>query len=737
MSLWQKILMVFFLSLLPLPIVLYFYLAQVGEKISAAEKEAVGVEYLKPAGVFLHSLLQAKAAFVASLNPNLGSMEEVRERFLGLQSALSLLEEADLKRSDVLGTGTRVSGLRDGVNRVGELIDPKTLRQAIRLYDSLIEEALSLLRHVGASSGLLLDPNPDSHHLAQLLVEELPRTALRAESLSNAVASLPPKGARGNGAQVEAVVSSLASGVEDLKSRIDVAIRINPSLAPTMTPVIGALEQTVYSLIDKVRRGFTEKEASEELYSKAFYEDWGKVYASLFSFYERGIASLALLLEKRRDSLARQRAIVVGGAVLLILPALGVALVFSLNARRQVCSIVDSLRGFRAGDYGIRAASISRDDLGQVAASLNLLFEEAASLADSREVRDRMQRSIRKLLEDVSAVAQGDLGIEAEVTADMTGAIADSFNRMVFELRRIIGDVKDAAQKVSASSLSIKEVMDGLLKLGEKQASCISGATGAVMAMAHSIKRVSEGAEVAAKVAGEALQNSRDGSTAVEKTANAMEVIRERARETAKRIRRLGESSKEIGEIARVISDIAERTGILALNASIQAAMAGAAGKGFAVIAEEIERLAERSAQAAKRINTIIGAVYTDTEEVSSAMDDTIAEVAKGIILAHEADRALADIEGVARKLASLIGGISEETSRQAQSSVSMAEGMAEISNYTERLGAASTELAGFIIRLGEFSAVLSESVGRFKLPVSGGEWWKANADRGAGGKEV
>jgi twitching motility protein PilJ len=729
---------VFVLSVLPLPVALYFYLGQVGERIGAADREAVGAEYLKPAGAFLHALLEARAAFVASLNPAMGfTDEETRGHLSGLQNAATLLEGVDLKHSRVLDTGARVSGLREGVDRITRLIDSKAPGEAIKLCDSLIEEAVFLLGHVGASSGLLLDPSPDSHYLAQSLVEELPRTALLAERLRDAVAAVPLKGVRGDWAQVEAIASSLAAVVDGLKSRMDAAIRVNPSLAPTMTPVIGALEQVVYSLAGKVRGGVTEKGASLGLPARSIYEEGGKVQASLFDFYERGVGNLGLLVEKRRGTLARQRAMVAGVVGFLILPALAVSMLFSLSARRQVRSIMDSLRGFKAGDRSRRAASVSRDDLGQIAISLNPVLEEAASLADSREVRDRMQRSIRKLLEDVSAVAQGDLGIEAEVTADMTGAIADSFNRMVFELRRIIGDVKDAAQKVSASSRGMREMMDGLLKLGEKQASRISDATGAVIAMAHSIKRVSESAEVASKVADEALQNSRDGSTAVEKTASAMEGIRERARETAKRIRRLEESSREIGEIARVISDIAERTGILALNASIQATMAGGAGKGFAVIAEEIERLAERSAQAAKRINTIIGAVYADTEEASSAMDDTIAEVAKGIILAHEADRALADIEGVAGRLASLIGAISEETSRQAQSSVSMAEGMAEISNYTEKLGAATAELAAFIVRLGEFSAMLSASVDRFKLPGSGEGWWKAHSEKVAGGKEA
>ena len=154
---------------------------------------------------------------------------------------------------------------------------------------------------------------------------------------------------------------------------------------------------------------------------------------------------------------------------------------------------------------------------------------------------------------------------------------------------------------------------------------------------------------------------------AVQNAIHGMNDIREQIQETAKRIKRLGESSQEIGEIVQLISDITEQTNVLALNAAIQAASAGEAGRGFTVVAEEVQRLAERSAEATKHIGAIVRSIQSDTQDTVVAMERSTQGVVEGTKVADTAGKALEEIGVVSRQLATLIASISNATISQAE----------------------------------------------------------------------
>ena len=412
--------------------------------------------------------------------------------------------------------------------------------------------------------------------------------------------------------------------------------------------------------------------------------------------------------------LALFTALVVLAAVILVVAA---AFVLSGGLVRQIRAIGDLFAQIGAGNLKARAPVVSRDELGAMAGSLNSMLDNTLTLIQSREDRDRIQASIRKLLEEVSGVAEGDLTGEAEVTPDVTGAIADSFNVMIAELRRIIGEVRDTTLQVSSSASEIHTTTEHLAQGSEAQALQILDTTAAVDEMAVSVQQVSETSAQAAAVAEQALANARTGADSVGKTISGMNAIRGQVQETARRIKRLGESSQEIGEIVQLIGDIADRTSILALNASIQAAMAGEAGRGFAVVAEEVERLAERSAEATKRIATLIRSVQGETVEAVSAMEATTREVVAGSTLANDAGRTLGEIEAVSNRLSELIQSISLAAKQQARGSESVAKSMSEISEVTQQTSAGTKQAAVAIRNLAELADELRESLDRFRLP--------------------
>ncbi len=368
-----------------------------------------------------------------------------------------------------------------------------------------------------------------------------------------------------------------------------------------------------------------------------------------------------------------------------------------------------------AGNMRVRVEPRSEQD--RFGMSFKNMLDNTLSLVQSREERDAIQQSVMKLLEEVAEVANGDLTIEAEVTANETGAIADAFNYMIAELRTIITNVKQATLQVSSSANEIRETTEHLAEGSEAQAQQIIQTSNAIDEMAASIQNVSENAALSANVADDALANAQQGNKAVQNNIQAMGKIRDQVQETAKRIKRLGERSQEIGEIVGVIDDIADRTSLLALNASIQASMAGEAGRGFAVVAEEVERLADRSANATKQIATLIKTIQSETNEAVRAMEDTTREVVDGSALANEAGRALSEIEMVSNRLANLINTISASAQKQAQGSEQLAKSMTGIADVTQEVATGTKQAAVSVRSLVSLADELHSSVVTFKLP--------------------
>ncbi len=326
------------------------------------------------------------------------------------------------------------------------------------------------------------------------------------------------------------------------------------------------------------------------------------------------------------------------------------------------------------------------------------------------------QMAVLNLLDEMGDLADGDLTVRAEVRENITGAIADSINYTIDSLRDLVTGINRASEQVNTATGQAQATSVGLLSAAEKQSAQISETTEAVSNMTRSILQVSSNASQASQVAQRSLQAATVGSQAVQNTIAGMNGIREQIQETSKRIKRLGESSQEIGEIVELISDITEQTNILALNAAIQAASAGEAGRGFTVVAEEVQRLAERSSEATKQIGAIVKTIQTDTNSAVAAMEKSTEGVVEGARLSDAAGKALTEIETVSNSLARLIQSISSATEAQTEVASTVTKNMQQIQEITSQTTEGTKLTAESVGQLTKLAEELRDSVAGFKL---------------------
>jgi twitching motility protein PilJ len=335
---------------------------------------------------------------------------------------------------------------------------------------------------------------------------------------------------------------------------------------------------------------------------------------------------------------------------------------------------------------------------------------------EAKRINDANQAAILRLMNELQSVAEGDLTQEATVTEDITGAIADSVNYTVEELRALVGSVQSTVSRVAQTTEQVDATSTELLAASNEQLHEIRETGKSILDMAGRINDVSAQAQESAQVARQSLQAADSGLQAVQNAIGGMNSIRDQIQDTSKRIKRLGESSQEIGEITELISDITEQTNVLALNAAIQAASAGEAGRGFSVVAEEVQRLAERSADATRQIAALVKAIQTDTQDAVAAMERSTQGVVEGARLSDSAGTALTEIDSVSRKLAELIGVISNSTSKEATLANGVAENIQHIFAVTEQTGEGTRSTAQQVRELSHMAEELRQSVSRFKI---------------------
>ena len=325
--------------------------------------------------------------------------------------------------------------------------------------------------------------------------------------------------------------------------------------------------------------------------------------------------------------------------------------------------------------------------------------------------------AVIKLLDEMGDLAQGDLTVEAEVTDEVTGAIADSINFAIGEMRGLVKGISGAAEEMNSATESTESLIAQLLSSSDVQSQEIENAASEVKEMTEAINRMNKSATRSTEQARVSAEVAQNGANAVRNTVRGMTTTRNQIQETAKQLKRLGESSQQINEIVNLIQDVAEQTNVLSLNASIQAAMAGEAGRGFAVVAQEVQRLADRSARASNEITELVKNIQQDANSAITSMEATTEEVVSGATTADEAGKALNEIEAMSQNLLKTIDQVAEDARNESRVAQTVAERMTALLSSTAESDLNVSQVAVAMEQMRTVAEQLNQSISGFKLP--------------------
>jgi methyl-accepting chemotaxis protein len=675
----QTLVLIALMFAVPIIVLEVFVVSAQSESIASAGKELDGYRYASPilataSALSLHSGL---ATQFLSGNPSVqGRMTRAgREVTDALNTATA--QAAALPKLHVQGEWSRLTSRWSALTAELAGLTPE---QSLRAHAELTEGLRSMLARAGEESGLVLDPDAETYYLIIPSLQVLPAVSTSLGEV-RAQGALAARAGQITPERREALASSIALARRSLKAAgesLDTAFRTNlDSRAALGGPAKRALADAG-RVLDEAGETFRPDRAIE-IDPDAWFQTATQAIQGVDKLSQAVAASATNLLETRVAHGKRERLSTQGVSLFFVFLALvGLALVGR--------NLVHSIRERQ---------------------------EHAKMVADEYKGN---QAAILHLMEEMSAIADGDLTARAHVGEDITGAIADSVNVTVAQLQVVVESINDTAGQVTLATARAQEIATRLTEAASRQVKDIEQAVGSVQLMTRSIGEVSTSADQSADVARQSLETTERGARAVHASVGSMTQIRDQIQETSKRIKRLGESSQEIGEIVDLISDISEQTNVLALNAAIQAATAGEAGRGFTVVAEEVQRLAERSAEATKQIGGLVKTIQGDTQEAVSAMESSTQGVVEGTKLSDAAGQALKEIEQVTRNLSELIQSIAVSTQMQVEIADEVRKLMHEVLTITRETTDGTHQTTRSMTELTHLTEQLRASVQQFKV---------------------
>jgi methyl-accepting chemotaxis protein len=675
----QTLVLIALMFAVPIAVLEAFVINAQGENIAFANKELAGYRNAGPILATASAVSLHGGYAVRTLSGDMSAQK-------GLERTAATVAEA-LKDAEQHSGAMREIGLQNQWPQIAQSwgalqakLPNLTPEQSLAAHAELSQSLHKLLSRVGEESGLSLDPEAETYYLIIPSLDLLPAAS---ESLGavRAQGTMAARAGQISAERREVLVTDIAlarQSLEDASESLETALRKNPGNRTQLAVPAQRALAAARKVLDEASATF-RPDRPITVDPGAWFDRATSAIQGIDQLAKATSTRTAQLLEKRVAEGGAERMSTQGVSLFfVVLALLGLALV----GRNLVRSIRER--------------------------------QEHAKLVTNEYKAN--QAAILRLMDEMAVIADGDLTARARVGDDITGSIADAVNVTVAQLHKVVESINDTASEVSGATNRAQEIAARLTSAANRQAKDIEDAVGSVQLITQSIGEVSSSADQSANVARQSLVTTERGAQAVQASVASMSQIRDQIQETSKRIKRLGESSQEIGEIVDLISDISEQTNVLALNAAIQAATAGEAGRGFTVVAEEVQRLAERSAEATKQIGGLVKTIQSDTQEAVSAMENSTQGVVEGTKLSDAAGQALKEIEQVTRNLSELIQSIAVSTQMQVDIADEVRKLMREVLAITRETTDGTHQTTNSMTDLSRLTERLRSSVEQFKV---------------------
>ncbi len=392
---------------------------------------------------------------------------------------------------------------------------------------------------------------------------------------------------------------------------------------------------------------------------------------------------------------------------------------FGYTITKPINKLVDTIHEVNQGNLQARTNLVRKDELGELSTAFDrLLDEKVTQLSLSEKDNDVLNESIISLLNSVAQLSKKDFTVVAPVFENVTGALGDSLNYLTKETATALSDVKEISVRVVVESNRVQRQAKLVMAVAEKERHQVESIMGELNKSSNEMVKMSTYATDVSKKAEYALRNTHSALETVDRSVAGINGIRKTIRQTEKRIKRLGERSQEITGIVNLMNSIAERTHILALNASMHAASSGEKGRGFSVVAEEVQRLAESARDATTEIESLVNNIRIETKDAVSAMNTAITQVADGTALAEKAGSAMRETQDSTQDLVQAVNAITKSSKMQAHANLQLVENANEILEGTRKTDQHLHQQMTTTNNLVRYSNMLLTTVGIFKLPV-------------------
>ncbi len=332
-------------------------------------------------------------------------------------------------------------------------------------------------------------------------------------------------------------------------------------------------------------------------------------------------------------------------------------------------------------------------------------------------ITNSITRPLSNAVDVSNSIAQGDLSVNIKIESeDETGQLLLSMHNMADNLKKIIGEIKSTSENVASASeelsASSAEMSKGVVEQSDRSTQIATAAT----EMSQTVGDIAKNTATIATSANEAARVAKEGERIVEKSIVEVQEIAETVKESTGLMVSLSGRSKQIGDIVNVINEIADQTNLLALNAAIEAARAGEQGKGFAVVADEVRKLSERTAKATSEIGSMIGLIQNEIEKTVSSMEGVSRKVGVGVDFSFQAGEALRKIVGSVNELQSMVQQIASATEEMSATSEEISRDIMTVANVSKETSSGSGQIANASSDLAYLATKLTDIGKQFKV---------------------